>query len=83
MKNRAKTLWAKVELCKKCFFYSCNNTIFLRFCSGCRSTSTGEPLATDCNACFYFKRVDTGECVKTCPEGFKERDATCVPSKLV
>ena len=66
------------------FVYSCNDTIFIIFLpSGCKSTSTGEPLPTDCNACLYFKRVDSGECVKTCPEGFKENDATCVPSKLV
>lgn len=53
------------------------------FSSGCRSTSNGEPLSTDCNACLYFKQVDTGECVQTCPEGFKEKDATCVPSELI
>ena len=54
---------------------------FLR--SGCRSTSSGEPLPTDCNACLHFKRVDTDECVESCPEGFKEKDATCVPSERV
>ena len=52
------------------------------FSLGCRSTSSGEPLPTDCNACLYLERVDTGECIETCPEGFREKDGTCVPSEL-
>ncbi|XP_068718689.1 uncharacterized protein [Montipora capricornis] len=45
---------------------------------GCRRTSSGNPLPTDCNACLYFKRVDNGECVEECPQGFKQKDKTCV-----
>lgn len=46
---------------------------------GCRSTSSGKPLATDCNACRYVKNAVTGECLKKCPEGWDKKDNnTCV-----
>ena len=56
----------------------------IMFCRspGCRRTSSGNPLPTDCNACLYLKRVDNGECVETCPEGYKKKDDTCVPSEF-
>ena len=53
------------------------------FNSGCRRTTSGSPLPTDCNACLFFKRVDNGECVEKCPEGFKPTDNTCVPSESI
>ena len=56
--------------------------VFL-FNSGCRRTTSGSPLPTDCNACLFFKRVDNGECVEKCPEGFKPTDNTCVPSESI
>ena len=53
------------------------------FNSGCRRTTSGSPLPTDCNACLFFKRVDNGECVEKCPEEFKPTDNTCVPSESI
>ena len=50
---------------------------------GCRSTSVGEPLATDCNACRFLKNSVTGECLEKCPEGWKKKDDnTCVKGKF-
>ena len=52
------------------------------FLKGCRSTSSGKHLTTDCNACRYVKNAVTGECLEKCPEGWdKMDDNTCVKSE--
>ncbi|KAL9985287.1 hypothetical protein ACROYT_G007668 [Oculina patagonica] len=48
---------------------------------GCRRTSKGKPLATDCNACRYVKKADTGECLEKCPEGWEKNEDICVKSE--
>ena len=46
---------------------------------GCRRTSSGKPLASDCNACRNLKNAETGECIEKCPEGWEESDdKTCI-----
>ncbi|XP_078353422.1 uncharacterized protein LOC144638115 isoform X2 [Oculina patagonica] len=45
---------------------------------GCRGSSSSKPLASDCNACRYVKSGETGECLRSCPEGqVKDKDNVC------
>ena len=57
--------------------------MFNLFFKGCLSTSSGDPLASDCNACLYVKNAYTEECLEKCPDGWVIKDGkTCVKGKF-
>ena len=61
---------------------SLNGGTFSLFGIGCRGGPSDKPLATNCNACRYVKDAVTGECLRECPDGYKQQDDNTCKSKI-